>query len=231
MMNAADPWKSLLPKASAENVLAFVVKTFDELRAENPRRFHFGMGEVPLSERLGVRLQNSQAECPVVGHWHYEDRTNVADESDPRRIDLTFQTVRDNAHAISLIFECKKIAAAGSAAKKHEKAYLAEGVDRFAVGSYAPNEPHGFMLGFAEGTKAPYIARLKKLFAEAGKAGACGWDNVGGSAFVAPPAHFAKNAPLSTRHRRRVKSPAGPTITVYHIPLMLTVFPSIKAGG
>lgn len=225
MTNFADPWESLLPKANAENVLAFVVKTFDELRMESPRKYHFGLGEVLLSERLGVRLQNSGAECPVIGHWHYEDRTNVADETDPRRIDLTFRTVRDNAHAISLIFECKKIAASGGAAKKHEKAYLAEGVDRFATASYAPNEPYGFMLGFAEGAKASYVARLKKLFAEAGRTGACGWDEVGGSAFVAPPVHFAKHASISTRHRRGVKSPpAGATITIYHIPLMLTVF-------
>ena len=228
MTRKLDPWESALPPASAYDVVDFLVRTFHTLREEDPTTYHFGLGEIVLSNRLGVRLQNTQAADGLVcGYWHYENHTNRLDEGDPRRIDITFDTVRDNKDRVSFIFECKKMAAEGARAKRHRSAYLREGVRRFYQASYAPGEPFAFMIGFAEGNdRNAYVGTLKRLFATKDLDTTLGMTKQDGKYWREPPHYFAPHAALSTLHQRDM-APAGarPDIVIYHVPLMLDIWP------
>jgi hypothetical protein len=223
MTKTKDPWLSALPSASAEKVVKQLVDTFHVLCAENPDKFHFGMRENRLSERLGIRLANTEASGDgPVGFWRYEQHTNTKDEDDPRRLDITYSTTVDNKHAVEFVFECKKIAANGQPAKRHRSEYLKGGVRRFVLGSYAPKASLGFLVAFAEGQRAAYAAMLKRLLATKDLDTALGLVKQDGKYWREPPQYFPQHATLSTLHQR-IQAPKDvqPEIVLFHIPLML----------
>lgn len=213
-----DPWLSALPLASAEIVVERLFEAFHELRLENPAKYHFGMSEVPLTTRLGIRLQNSAHAAPI-GFWKYEDRTNRRDEGDPRRLDITFSTVVADQSAVTLVFECKKMREAPSG-KGDRAQYIKEGVRRFVQGSYAPREPIGFMVPFVQGAPRAVFTSLKRAFAAPDIDILLGLTPYpSGEVWEEPPKRFQR-AHLSTRHQRAILTPPITNeITIYHVPL------------
>jgi hypothetical protein len=226
MTMTKDPWQSALPIASAEKVVQNLLDTFQALRQENSATFHFGMHEDKLSKRLANRLQNTEASGDgPVGFWNFEQHTNTKNEDDPRRLDITFSTTVDNATAVQYVFECKKMAAEGHAAKRHRAEYLKYGVRRFVQGSYAPKTPLGFLVAFAEGESKAYVTALKRLLTTKDLDVTLGLTKQDNRYWREPPQYFGKQAALSTLHQR-VNAPAGvlPEIVLFHIPLMIQVW-------
>jgi hypothetical protein len=210
-----DPWLLALKPADAEKVVAHLVNSFRKLVA-SATGYVFDLKEVDLTKRLGNRLNNTRAEIGIPGPWDYEVNRDTLAEDDARRLDLRFSTVVDNRHEIELIFECKKMHGDHRAATSL-RAYFNEGVRRFVTGSYAPNQPLAFMVGFCEVPADELAESIKRSLAKPNATlGLTAYAN--GKLWLEPPPHFGAHASFTTCHQR-IHPGLTPEITLYHMQL------------
>ncbi len=210
-----DPWLLALKPADTERIVAHVVTSFRKLAA-SASGYTFELTEVELTKKLGNRLHHTRAEQGIAGPWDCEVTKNSRSEDDPRRLDIRFYTVVDNRHEIELIFECKKMHADQRAARSL-RAYFDEGVRRFVTGSYAPNEPIAFMIGFSNVPGPDIATSLKRSMGKTDPAlGLTKYAD--GKLWQEPPSRFASYASFATCHQRTLPE-VTPEITLYHMQL------------
>jgi hypothetical protein len=149
-MTVINPWILALPLVRTEEVIGTLVQGFRELAATDVADFQFDLKEPDITKRLTRHLQTILTETLVSGFWDFEINQVRKNMTDPRRLDICYSTVEDGTN-VRLIFECKKLyASTDQRARRHRNGYLNEGVSRFVTGSYAPQDPAAFMVGFVD---------------------------------------------------------------------------------
>lgn len=218
-MSTVDVWPLAFPQPKAEAIVQLLVDRFGELVKSKHCGFSYSLTEPRITEILAVNLQRTGARDVQPGQWQYEPMSNTLELDDRRRRDIVFTTVHDNQEAVSLIFECKKIDPPGKRSKrnKHLNEYRIEGIDRFASGSYAYEDPLGFMVSFSANSMEGTVGEIKASFADVKWAQAAYMREFSKAIYWrAPPARFVNTAVFETQHDR--KSPF-PYLYLYHLNL------------
>lgn len=218
-MSTVDVWPLAFPQPKAEAIVQLLVDRFGELVKSKHGGFSYSLTEPKITEILAVNLQRTAARDVQPGQWQYEPMSNTLKLDDRRRRDIVFTTVHDNQEAVSLIFECKKIdpAGKGSKRKKHLKEYRIEGIDRFASGSYAYEDPLGFMVSFSASSTEGTVDEIKASLADVKWAQAAYMREFSKDIYWrAPPERFVGTAAFETQHDR--KSPLL-YLYLYHLNL------------
>lgn len=205
-MSTVDVWPLAFPQPKAEAIVQLLVDRFGELVKSKHGGFSYSLTEPKITEILAVNLQRTAARDVQPGQWQYEPMSNTLKLDDRRRRDIVFTTVHDNQEAVSLIFECKKIDPAGkrSKRKKHLKEYRIEGIDRFASGSYAYEDPLGFMVSFSASSTEGTVDEIKASLADVTWAQAAYMREFSKDIYWrAPPERFVRTAAFETQHDRK----------------------------
>ncbi|HOY79137.1 MAG TPA: hypothetical protein PLN33_15080 [Hyphomonadaceae bacterium] len=216
-MTVINPWILALPLVRTEEVIGTLVQGFRELAATDVADFQFDLKEPDITKRLTRHLQTILTETLVSGFWDFEINQVRKNMTDPRRLDICYSTVEDGTN-VRLIFECKKLyASTDQRARRHRNGYLNEGVSRFVTGSYAPQDPAAFMVGFVDkvgrGAVRSLVSTLSKGSAVVDL---CLREYSAKKYWRAPPALFADHALFETCHLR---ASTFPEITLYHLEL------------
>lgn len=218
-MNTVDIWPLAFPQPKAEAIVQLLVDRFGQLVNSKHGGFSYSLTEPKITEILAVNLQRTAARDIQPGQWQYEPMSNTLKLDDRRRRDIVFTTVYNNKESVSLIFECKKIdpVGKGSRRNKHLKEYRIEGIDRFASGSYAYEDPLGFMVSFSANSAEGTVAEIQACLADEKWAKAAHMHEFSkGVYWRAPPSQFAATASFETQHDRQ--SPY-PYLFLYHLNL------------
>lgn len=217
-MRANTEWKLALPEPSAEDVVKTFQAGFRELATgAGSRPFEYAMRETDITEELALHLQSIAPRMTIVGFWLYEVHSNNASRTNPRRTDIAYYTVHDNKHAVTMVFECKKLD--GPSAKNHSGhlgAYKKSGMLRFVRGDYAPKERIGFMVGFSARAADKAMAAVRRSLGGGSWKAVLGMGTYpDGKQWRQPPTYFAAHTTFETMHTRS----KCPEITLYHMDL------------
>lgn len=200
-MTVVNPWSLVLPISRAEQIVETLVNAFREIADAPAPDVSFDDGETVISKRLTRHLQTLLPDTLVSGFWDFEVSTVKSDMSDSRRLDITYGTVVQDTHNVRFIFECKKL----------------YGVRRFVIGSYAPDQPVAFMIGYVDPKGVGAITATTASMAQGNaviELGLRAYDK--GRYHAAPPRQFAKHAVMETHHLRPLPLR---DITLYHLEL------------
>lgn len=217
-MTVVNPWSLVLPISRAEQIVETLVNAFREIADAPAPDVSFDDGETAISKRLTRHLQTLLPDTLVSGFWDFEVSTVKSDMSDSRRLDITYGTVVQDTHNVRFIFECKKLyGVTDTRAKQYRRRYLEEGVRRFVIGSYAPDQPVAFMIGYVDPKGVGAVKATTASMAQGNaviELGLRAYDK--GRFHEAPPRQFAKHAVMETHHLRSLPLR---DITLYHLEL------------
>lgn len=217
-MTVVNPWSLALPEARAADVVRTLVEGFTELSAGIPEDFRFDRGEPDITKRLTRHLQTILPLTLVTGFWNFEVSTVAKDMTDSRRLDISYTTVWEGKDNVLMIFECKKLYnGTDKRSQQYRRRYIDEGIYRFVKGSYAPDEPVGFMVGFVNNAAKGTVPKLVSSLAKGAATVLLGLRQYApGRYWLAPPLLFVEHAAFETCHQR---DKPFPEITLYHLEL------------
>lgn len=162
-MSLKDAWKQAFPAATAQQVVAHVLSTWQDLADLKSPHFCWAVKEPDITSRMKEALDDTAHAVGLTGYWGNESSSTQFDPKTLKRIkgfrtDITYASDRDGIH---LVFEWKKL----TGHNKSRRAYYgASGMGRFLEPQgYAKREPFGVMVAIIESpAHAPQVQSLMK---------------------------------------------------------------------
>jgi hypothetical protein len=221
----SDAWFSVFPAPRIADVLAYVAKTWNNLRTTYPDQVTFEEEEPTLTDNLCEALADQDHRFAEHMDCDFQAETwelrRAADGSTSRLARADIRVILGAPGTPHFVLEFKKLDGSGNARWR----YCHDGLNRFVEGKYAVGHAFGAMCAFTcidpatEATAmASYIsdpARAKKLECVT---------NASGMMITNPSAIDPVSACFDTNHNRSVLTPTNP-ITLLHI--FLTCDPAI----